>query len=308
MTSVEMDWLETYLAVVDRGGFTAASVQVHRSQSRVSAHIAALERELGTPLIDRSHRPASVTPAGEMFANHARQILAEVGSARSAMSAVRSTSGRSVTVLTTSCIGAAFFPRIFTDLVTRHPDVRLTLLENGLTDASAASALDGIAITVAPTLEHPLPPGLREQVLWREGLRVVVPVDHALGALSSLDTPALSTLPLVVTGASGSGRPDVIELLGAGGVTVASYTAVDTVPALLALVRAGLGVGVLGSLAAENAATADLAVLDVADSDLVREIAAYWYPALTITDVGRSLHDIVLGAALPKGVTTPGAA
>ena len=90
-----------------------------------------------------------------------------------------------------------------------------------------------------PTLEHPLPPGLREQVLWREGLRVVVPVDHALGALSSLDTPALSTLPLVVTGASGSGRPDVIELLGAGGVTVASYTAVDTVPALLALVRAG---------------------------------------------------------------------
>ena len=56
---VELDWLETFLAVVDRGGFTAASAQVHRSQSRVSAHIAALERELGVQLIDRARRPAT---------------------------------------------------------------------------------------------------------------------------------------------------------------------------------------------------------------------------------------------------------
>lgn len=83
---VELDWLETFLAVVDRGGFTVASAHVHRSQSRVSAHIAALERELGVRLIDRSHRPAAVTSAGRLFAGHARQILAEVGSARSAIS------------------------------------------------------------------------------------------------------------------------------------------------------------------------------------------------------------------------------
>src|SRR4051812_38883747 len=58
---VELDWLETFLAVVDRGGFTAASEQIHRSQSRVSAHIAALERHLGVQLIDRSRRPAVAT-------------------------------------------------------------------------------------------------------------------------------------------------------------------------------------------------------------------------------------------------------
>ena len=86
---VELDWLETYLAVVDRGGFTAASTQVHRSQSRVSAHIAALERELGVLLIDRTRRPATVTPAGRIFATHARDILADVRSARSAIGILR---------------------------------------------------------------------------------------------------------------------------------------------------------------------------------------------------------------------------
>ena len=75
---MELDWLETFLAVVDRGGFTAASTHVHRSQSRVSAHIAALERELGTRLIDRTRRPATLTAAGRIFAGHARDIIAEV--------------------------------------------------------------------------------------------------------------------------------------------------------------------------------------------------------------------------------------
>jgi regulatory helix-turn-helix LysR family protein len=37
------------------------STDVHRSQSRVSAHVAALERELGVTLIDRSRRAARLT-------------------------------------------------------------------------------------------------------------------------------------------------------------------------------------------------------------------------------------------------------
>ena len=91
---MELDWLETFLAVVDRGGFTAASEHVHRSQSRVSAHIAGLERELGVRLIDRTRRPATVTPAGQVLARHAREIVAGVGSARSAVGALRAMDAR----------------------------------------------------------------------------------------------------------------------------------------------------------------------------------------------------------------------
>jgi DNA-binding transcriptional LysR family regulator len=86
---MELDWLETLLAVVDRGAFTAASEQLHRSQSRVSAHIAALERDLGVRLIDRTRRPATLTAAGKVFTRHAREIVVGVGSARSAVGAVR---------------------------------------------------------------------------------------------------------------------------------------------------------------------------------------------------------------------------
>ena len=108
---VELDWLETFLAVVDRGGFTAASEHVHRSQSRVSAHIAGLERELGVRLIDRTRRPATVTPAGRVLARHAREIVAGVGSARSAVGALRAVESAALSVLTTPCIAGVAVPR-----------------------------------------------------------------------------------------------------------------------------------------------------------------------------------------------------
>src|SRR6476469_4331633 len=75
MDTVELDWLETFLAVVDQGGFTAASEHIHRSQSRVSAHIAGLERALGVQLIDRHRRPAALTDAGVVLSRHARAVL-----------------------------------------------------------------------------------------------------------------------------------------------------------------------------------------------------------------------------------------
>ena len=123
---VELDWLETFLAVADRGGFTAASATVHRSQSRVSAHIAALERDLGVRLVDRTHRPARLTAAGEVFARHAREVVAGVGAARSAVGALRGMDAEPITVLTTPCIGAAFFPSVLAEVAKTHPGMRVS--------------------------------------------------------------------------------------------------------------------------------------------------------------------------------------
>src|ERR1700750_2584910 len=76
--SVQTTWLLSFLAVADRGGFSAATVPLHLSQSRVSAHIAALERALGAVLFDRRARPTRITPAGEQFRAHALAAMEEL--------------------------------------------------------------------------------------------------------------------------------------------------------------------------------------------------------------------------------------
>jgi DNA-binding transcriptional LysR family regulator len=302
---VELDWLETFLAVVDRGGFTAASEQVHRSQSRVSAHIAGLERELGVRLIDRGRRPAVLTAAGQVFARHAREIVAGVGSARSAVGALRAMDEESLAVLTTPCIGTALFPGVVEELTRAHPGVRLVLSEQNRHDVEHRFPTDGVVVAVLPTLAHPLAPGLQEEVLWRERVRVVVPVGHELTRGGPVTPERLVGHPLVITGAAGEARAEVLTLLAAGGLAVQPRVAVDTPQTLVAVARAGIGVGVANAVALEHLDTGGLVVLDVDDPAFEREVAAYWYEVLVSTPVGKVLLRTVLDAPVPRGAVAP---
>ncbi|MFV8833683.1 LysR substrate-binding domain-containing protein [Aquisalimonas sp.] len=67
--------LQTFVGVVEAGGFTAAAAHLHLAQSTVSAHMARLEETLGCQLLQRGQRLATPTPAGERLLVHARQML-----------------------------------------------------------------------------------------------------------------------------------------------------------------------------------------------------------------------------------------
>ena len=70
--------LNVLLAVADHGTFSAAADALHTVQSNVSTHIARLERELRTELVDRS--TGALTAEGEAVASRARRIQGEVES------------------------------------------------------------------------------------------------------------------------------------------------------------------------------------------------------------------------------------
>ena len=75
---LKVSWLRSFLAVADRGGFGAATTTLHLSQSRVSAHISALEDLLGFALFERRVRPTALTTPGRIFATYARRALEEL--------------------------------------------------------------------------------------------------------------------------------------------------------------------------------------------------------------------------------------
>lgn len=59
--------LEQFIAVTEQDSFFDAAETLHISQSSLSKQIKKLEQELHTPLLDRTRRKASLTPAGETF-------------------------------------------------------------------------------------------------------------------------------------------------------------------------------------------------------------------------------------------------
>jgi DNA-binding transcriptional LysR family regulator len=72
--------LTTFVTVARQGSFSAAAIELGYTQSAVSQQIAALESDLGLPLLRR--RPVEPTPAGARLLEHAEPLLLRLSAAR----------------------------------------------------------------------------------------------------------------------------------------------------------------------------------------------------------------------------------
>lgn len=72
---MELYQLRTLIAVAEEGNFTRAGKRVHATQPAVSAHIKALEEELGVRLFDRTPRGVEPTAAGTELMADAMEVL-----------------------------------------------------------------------------------------------------------------------------------------------------------------------------------------------------------------------------------------
>jgi DNA-binding transcriptional LysR family regulator len=229
----------------------------------------------------------------------------------------------SLAVLTTPCIGAALFPDVLAIRLTAHPRARVALSEHGWQDdGERRHPADGFVLAVLPTLSHPQASGMQERLLWREPMLAVVPVGHELARLAAPSTdevaaappvravisPAqLAGYPLVDSAMSANAGPEIVSMLADRGLDTAPRSTVDAPQTLVAMVRSGVGIGIANAVALDNTDTTGVVLLGFDDPEMIREVAAYWYDELLVSEVGRALLQGLLDAALPHGAVAIGA-
>src|ERR1051325_6712165 len=76
VAGMTLDQLLAFQAVAARGGFSAASAHLHKSQPAITKLVQNLEAELGVVLFDRSAYRATLTDAGRLFLERAEGLLA----------------------------------------------------------------------------------------------------------------------------------------------------------------------------------------------------------------------------------------
>ncbi|MFD0480168.1 LysR family transcriptional regulator [Nonomuraea thailandensis] len=235
---MQIDWLTTFLAVVDHGGFHAASEATFRAQSRISAHVASLEREVGAVLLDRSARPVQLTDAGSAFVEHARRTVAALQQGKSAIQAVRGLVSGDIILGTYPSAAAAFVPRLLAEYRDAYPGVHVQLHETATVLLDELLEKGPVELALRPTKPATTRRDLTHRLLWRE--RMVV-VHHPLHRLASIDgnlpLAELEGEGLILTGRSFEHDSEPFLMLMERGVSPVVAYVTNQPQTLVSLVR-----------------------------------------------------------------------
>jgi DNA-binding transcriptional LysR family regulator len=191
---MEFRQLAALLALADHGTFSAAADALGTVQSNVSTHIARLERELGTPLFDRSR--GALTEEGRVVMARARRVSAELEALVSDVAAVRNVVAGSVSLGMIGTTARWLAPRIFMAMGERHPGVRLSVAEGTaaeLADRLQAGRLD-LAVSSLPGGEE----DLVGEGLFDEDLVLVVDRQHPMAGRHDVAIDELQAIPLLL--------------------------------------------------------------------------------------------------------------
>ena len=93
---MEIRHLRALVAVSEHGSFSAAADSLGTVQSNISAHVARLEKELGTALVDRS--AGKLTAEGDVVAARAYRILGEIDAVSADLGELRQEVGGTVRI------------------------------------------------------------------------------------------------------------------------------------------------------------------------------------------------------------------
>lgn len=259
---MQVEWLVTFIAVIDKGGFSAAAAARARSQSSVSTHIALLERVVGASLFDRNQRPVQLTDAGRLFESHARAMLDQWDMGRYAVAALHGVVQGKVTLGAYASAGSTFVPSVVTNLMNRHRQVGVKIYESwvaGLDQALISGKADALIRPHYPELD---PEEFEICPLWREDMVLLVHTAHRLADEGGpIPMQHLGNERLIIGGKHLRQATEASLLLGTAGVETSIAHVTDQPQTLVGMVRAGMGIGFANRLVLEGADRNDIAVL-----------------------------------------------
>lgn len=122
--------MTVFLAVADAGGFTAAAQRLSMTAPHVSRHVAALEAQLGTRLLQRTTRRVTLTAAGEAYASRVRDILDAVDTATAAVQSDTSALTGVLRIVAAPSLTDALVSPLAADFRRHYPGIALDVYVN----------------------------------------------------------------------------------------------------------------------------------------------------------------------------------
>ncbi|WP_431875314.1 LysR family transcriptional regulator [Amycolatopsis sacchari] len=267
--------LRILVEVAHAGSIATAARRLGFTPSALSQQLARLEREVGCALLERRPTGASLTEAGRLLVTHGEVVAGELRAAEQALAALRRQPVADLGIGTFATAGQVLLPPAMRAFRTAHPDTRLRLIDleppDGY-DLVVSGELDLLITHRYPGVALPPVRGLARQPLLADRLRVVLPADHRLAGAPRLRFEDLADDDWVSGDGNAPSRICFESLTAETGIRPRVAYETRDYAAILALVRAGLGVAFVPQSLLGSAARDGIVVRDLDGRRPVREI------------------------------------
>ncbi len=262
--------------VAVRGSFSAAADALSFTQSAVSQQIAALEREAGTVLVQRSARGVRLTEAGEALVRHTEGIMARLAEAEAELEAIAGLRGGRVRMAAFESVAGTIMPIAISRFARQYPGVELSMSLMEPEDAVVALRAGDIDLAItfgAGKQEDRFGEGVQHHHLLEDPMYLVLAEGHPLARKRGVRLADLAGEPWI------GGAPDCeCNRLISRACALAGYEPriafeTDDYTAMQGFVAAGVGVSLIAELGLTTVRD-DIVVRDLGRETPVRQIFA----------------------------------
>jgi DNA-binding transcriptional LysR family regulator len=248
---MELRQLKYFQTVSHLGSVTRAAEKCHVAQPAISIAIQKLEEELGVQLFDRYQKRIVLTAVGHIFLRRVDDILERVNNSVKEMDDYRKLQRGAIRIGIPPMLGAFLFPYIFSRFQKDHPDIELSVIEEGTLTIKAL--LEHGELDVGIIMVSDISPSLETAPIIRSEICVCLHQNHPLSSLSKIPFEKLSGQQFILLKEDTYARQLVLEECARCDFTPSIAFSSNQIETALRLVEQEVGITfLLGPLASKN--------------------------------------------------------
>ena len=243
----DLQQLQAFVAVAERGSFRAAADHIHLSAPALSRRIDKLETILGARLFNRTTRSTELTAMGRVFLERARAALDDLEFAILGISDIAASGSGRVTVACVPSAAIHFLPSVLGSFTELYPLIRVRVVDEGASQV-LASVISGESDFGISFLGSQVP-GVDFEPIHTDPFVLAMRREHPLATQPSLAWSALNGERLITAARSSGNRQLLDDAMAKASIDPVYRFEVSHMATLLGMVEAGLGVAAVPRLA-----------------------------------------------------------
>ena len=242
--------LQAFEELCSNGSFTETAKRLFLTQSAVSHSMKSLEKELGCQLLRRQGKKISLTEAGERLLRFTRPFLLEMERLRQEMRSFEKFGAGRIRLGAGDRACRYILPTILEEFKEKFPQCRFEIKTGDTPKCLQLLTLGEIDLAI--TLEPMRTTDIDFVPCFTDELLMVVPVDHPWAVSGQIDWNMMDAENLLIYNRDSYTFRILKDFFDKKRMKLSSFTEIDDSEATKALIKAGMGVGVLANWTVER--------------------------------------------------------